>query len=81
MFTVYILQSEKTGRHYIGFTSDLEKRLQYHNGGKNKSTKNDRPWRVIWREVFENKKDAWLREHQIKRFKGGEAFKKLINRL
>ena len=79
MFTVYILQSEKTGRYYVGYTSDLEKRIHYHNSGKNISTKNDTPWKLIWHENFETKKDAWLREHQIKSYKGGEAFKKLIS--
>ena len=39
MFITYILKSEKTDRYYIGYTSDVEKRLTNHNSGKNKSTK------------------------------------------
>jgi len=79
MFTVYILQSEKNGRYYVGYTSDLLKRLRYHNSGKNKSTKNGIPWRIVMQENYGLKREAWLREHQIKRYKGGQAFKKLVH--
>jgi putative endonuclease len=78
MYTVYILESEKNGRYYIGYTSDLEKREKDHNSGKNVSTKYGIPWIVVYSEKFEDKKSAWLRERQIKSFKHGEAFKKLI---
>ncbi len=81
MFTVYILQSEKNGKYYIGYTADLEKRIYYHNSGKNISTKNGIPWKLVRQENFETKKEAWLREHQIKKYKGGEAFKKLIKNI
>ena len=79
MFYVYILQSEKNGRYYIGYTSNLADRLRHHNSGANKSTKPHRPWKLIYHESYEDKKSAWLREEQIKSYKGGEAFKKLIN--
>ena len=79
MYTVYILKSERTGKYYVGFTSSLDNRLRHHNSGATTSTRNGRPWRVIYTEVFSDKKSAWLREHQIKRYKGGEAFKRLIN--
>ena len=39
MFFVYILQSEKDGGFYIGYTSDLDKRLQQHNAGKTRLLK------------------------------------------
>ncbi len=78
MYTVYILKSEKTGKHYVGYTSDIEKRLRYHNGGKNISTKNGIPWRIIYIESFGDRAEAWKREHQIKSYRGGEAFRKLV---
>ena len=76
MYYVYILQSKK--RYYIGYTSNLEERLRNHNSGKNVSTKYGIPWVVVYSKKFEDKKLAWLRERQIKKYKGGEAFKKLI---
>ncbi|MDP2918981.1 MAG: GIY-YIG nuclease family protein, partial [Dehalococcoidia bacterium] len=33
MFYVYILQSEKSGRYYIGSTGDIPTRLAQHNAG------------------------------------------------
>jgi len=78
MYTVYIAESLSTGGHYIGVTSDLVQRLRHHNSGANKSTKNRGPWKMVYTEVFADKKEAWLRERQIKKYKGGEAFKKLL---
>jgi len=43
MFFTYVLKSLSTGRHYYGSTSDIEKRLKYHNSGKVRSTKAFRP--------------------------------------
>ena len=79
MFTVYILQSEETGRYYTGHTADVFDRLQHHNSGATTSTRADKPWKIIYSEEYPDKKSAWLRERQIKRYKGGGAFKKLIN--
>jgi putative endonuclease len=78
MYSVYIIKSEKTGRCYIGSTSDMVQRLRHHNSGANKSTKNRGPWLLVYQEVFSEKREAWIREKQIKKYKGGNAFKKLI---
>ncbi|WP_083852701.1 GIY-YIG nuclease family protein [Pedobacter arcticus] len=40
-FFAYILQSEKSGRFYIGHTQDLIERLKRHNSGMVKATKNN----------------------------------------
>lgn len=79
MYSVYIINSISTGKYYIGYTSDLQDRLRRHNSGMNKSTKFGSPWKLVHEEFFDEKKDAWLRERQIKSYKGGEAFKKLIS--
>ena len=78
MYFVYILKSKIANKFYIGYTGDLNKRIIYHNNGKNISTKNHLPWEVVYSESFQTKKEAWLREHQIKSYKGGVAFKKLL---
>ena len=78
MFTTYILQSEKTGKYYIGYTSNIKNRLQKHNAGSNISTRSGIPWKIVRMEQFNARKEAWLRERQIKSYKGGEAFKKLL---
>ena len=46
---VYVLVSESTVRSYVGITTDLDRRLQQHNGelpGGARSTTHGRPWRV-----------------------------------
>ena len=78
MFYVYILQSEKSGKHYIGSTNDLERRLQEHNSGKNKSTRNKGPWKVVYTESYSGAREARQREYQIKSYKGGNSFRKLL---
>jgi len=57
-YYVYILQSEKDGLHYIGFTNNLKNRLNQHNNGEVESTKNRRPLKLIYYEYCVNKKDA-----------------------
>ena len=77
MYYVYIIENN-IRKHYIGVTSDLVQRSRHHNSGANRSTKNKGPWIIIYTEEFKDKKTAWFREKQIKKYKGGEAFKKLI---
>ncbi len=39
------------------------------------------PWELIYIEKFNNKIEAVKREKQIKSYKGGEAFKRLIKNI
>ena len=78
MYKVYILKSQIADKHYIGSTKNLEERLQRHNQGRNKWTKRHKPWEVIHTEEYDTKKEAQKREKIIKSYKGGKAFKKLI---
>lgn len=75
---VYILQSKKDSKYYIGETTDVAARLLYHNSGRQRSTKNRIPFVLILVEQFENREAALLREKQIKSWKGGNAFKQLV---
>ena len=77
-YFVYVLQSLKDGRYYIGVTSNIKKRLEFHNSGKQRSTKKRIPFKLIYFEECVDKLAALRREKQIKSFKGGEAFTKLI---
>jgi putative endonuclease len=76
---VYILQSQKDNKYYIGETADVAARLIFHNSGKQRSTKNRTPFIIILIEEFENRQQALQREKQIKSWKGGNAFKLLIS--
>ena len=52
--------------------------MRSHNNSENISTKSGIPWKIVYSEKYKDKKSAWLRERQIKSYKGGKAFKKLI---
>ena len=75
---VYVIQSEKDGRRYIGYTTDVEKRLMYHNEGLNKSTKNRGPFKLIYKEERASKSEALKRERLLKRQKGGVTLTKVL---
>jgi len=79
MYYTYIIQSIKTGEYYIGYTSNLKQRLLEHNFNKTKSLRNRGPFKIIHSEKFQTKIDARKRELKIKSYKGGNAFKKLVN--
>jgi putative endonuclease len=70
MFVVYVLESLKDKKHYIGQTSDLKRRIQEHNQGRVRWTKAHRPWKVLYTEEFENRTAAIKREHYLKSPKG-----------
>ena len=79
MFTVYILESINFEKNYIGFTSDIDKRIVAHNHPQNKGwTARFMPWKIIYTETFETKQEAMTREKQLKSAKGREFIKKEI---
>jgi len=74
-YFVYILQSNKDGRRYIGFTEDLERRFSEHQKGLDKSTRHRRPMKLVHFESFSTKEDALEREEFYKTGKGREYLK------
>ena len=79
MFTVYVLHSEKFDRIYIGFTSDIDARLNSHNQLATKGyTIKYRPWKVIFTEEFSEKASAMKREKELKSSNGRAFIRSLI---
>ena len=64
MYYVYVIANEK-GKTYIGYTGNLEKRLETHNAGGNTSTKGNK-WHYVYYETYASKEDAVLRERRLK---------------
>ncbi|MBU4210426.1 GIY-YIG nuclease family protein [Patescibacteria group bacterium] len=76
MWFTYVLKSLKNGRLYVGFTSDIKRRLIEHNkkiGGKY-SSKNS-PFELIFFEAYLNKKDATKSEKFFKTGYGREVLR------
>ena len=73
MYCVYALYSSTFNKIYIGYTADLPARLNSHNElATSGYTFRYRPWIVVHTEIFSLKKDAMLRERQLKSAKGRE---------
>ena len=71
MFVVYVLYSKQFDKIYIGYTSNMERRLLAHNELETKGfTLRYRPWEVIYTEQYPEKKEAIKREKQLKTAKG-----------
>lgn len=78
MFIVYILKNTVTGKHYIGSTNNLVRRVNEHRRGQARSTKQKGFWKIIYKEEYLSVIEAKRREKLIKSYKGGNAFKKLL---
>ena len=66
MYYVYILKSKKDNLLYTGSTNDLKKRFILHNSGKVFSTRNRKPFELIYYEAYKSEKDARNREQKLK---------------
>jgi len=77
MYFVYILLLSNN-KLYAGFSNDLKRRFKEHTEGKVKSTSNLRPVRLIFYEMFLNKKDAERREKYFKTDKGKKVLKIML---
>ena len=78
-YTVYVLQSGRTGWFYVGATGDLCRRRRDHNAGRTKSTRGKGPWQVVYEEHYGNRAEALRRERQIKGMKSREYVQQLVN--
>ena len=80
--TVYILRSDcNPSRHYTGLTSDLDKRLRWHNAGQNVDTARDRPWTLVVAFHFADEKIARRFENYLKSGSGREFAKRHFSRI
>jgi len=67
MYYVYILESLIDGDFYKGSSSDYIKRLEEHNRGESKFTSSKTPWRLIFVQLCETKREALILEKKLKR--------------
>jgi putative endonuclease len=79
MYFVYILQSLKTGRYYIGSTNNVERRISEHNGGKTKSLRSHRPLELKFCKSFDIKQKAIDMEIKIKKLKSREIITRIVS--
>ncbi|MFZ2975533.1 MAG: GIY-YIG nuclease family protein [Candidatus Moraniibacteriota bacterium] len=75
---IYVLLSLKDNKWYTGYTGNLKNRIAKHNSGEVFSTKNRKPFKLIYSEACLNKLDAQARERYLK---SGMGKRYLRNRL
>ena len=78
MYYTYVLQNEKDGKFYTGFTSNLKLRFEQHNKGLVGSTRDRRPLRLIYYEACLDQDDATKREKYLKTYHGKMFLKKRL---
>lgn len=78
MYYVYILQSQKNKKFYIGSTNNIERRLLEHNSGKTKSISNITPLSLVFKKEFETLKEARAIETKLKRFKNRNIIETIV---
>lgn len=66
MWHVYVLESKIDNNRYVGITNDLKRRFKMHNEGKVFSTKNRKPFKIIYIETYSDQHDAAAREKFLK---------------
>ena len=75
----YVLYSPEFIQWYVGYSSNLRKRLETHNTGKVKSTKHFIPWTLAYYEAYTDINLAQDREHKLKHH--GKSFSELKKRI
>lgn len=66
---IYILGTleDASPRTYVGWTTDVARRLAEHNAGTGAKSTRGRVWTVIHTETFKTRSDAMSREWHLKR--------------
>jgi putative endonuclease len=66
---VYILGAVSSARAltYVGWTTDLDRRLEQHNSGSGARTTRGRQWVLLYSENCNGKRHAMSREWHLKR--------------
>ncbi len=75
MFYVYVLESQIRKYIYVGLTNNLERRVNQHNLGKEKTTKPYKPFKLIHYEELKTRPEARKREKFLKSGCGKEWIK------
>ena len=68
-YFVYVICSDQNSKltTYVGYTSNLKKRLNLHNKGKGAKFTRGRHWKIIYTEKYVTKNEAISREYYIKK--------------
>ena len=79
-YFVYVISSNQNSKiiTYVGYTNNLERRLNLHNTGKGAKFTRGRRWKIIYAEKYSTINEAKSREYYIKK---NRKFRDLIKEL
>ena len=69
-YYTYVLQSLNDTNFYTGYTKNLKLRFEQHNNGLVESTKDRRPFKLVYYEACLDQSDAVRREKYLKSYHG-----------
>lgn len=76
MYYVYLIKSLNSPKlFYVGYTTNLDQRLETHNSGGSIHTRKDRPWELVVCMIFKDMSKAKAFELYLKS-QSGRAFAK-----
>ena len=78
--SVYILQSDTSGRFYVGSAEDVSERVREHNAGVSQYTRHRGSWRLVYSRAFASRSEAMKREYEIKSMKSRKYIEDLIGK-
>ena len=70
IYYVYLILSNNRNQNsitYVGYTTNLYKRLKLHNQSKGAKFTRGRQWRMIYFEKYDNKSSALKAEYKLKK--------------
>jgi len=76
-YQVYVLQNPR-GNLYIGFTTNLDKRLTRHQNNEGGWTRDKGPWSLVYSETYTDRKEAMSRERYLKQGKANQELRRLL---
>ena len=80
MHIVYVLEHSEIQQSYVGYTTDLKRRVREHNArGHKYTTRRAGKWILIYAEAYRDESDARERERKLKIH--GSAMQSLLKRL
>ena len=79
MFYVYILTNAEEDKYYIGYSSDLKRRLNEHKAGKVYWSRRLENVKLYYYEAYHSEELAKQRERKLKQY--GSALKGLVKRI
>jgi putative endonuclease len=68
MYYVYFLKDPHSNWIYVGYTADLQKRLEQHRAGNTQTTRKFSSQKLIYYEAYLSAADAREREKKLKQY-------------